>query len=1190
MADESSYGDDNEREPRRRRRRNRRTRIRLKWVLLGGLLVALIGAYFLPSIVANSPLNRLVLDPIDAKINGKLRYESATVGWFAPVTVSGVTIVDDEEQLVASISKLTTSASLLQLLNESSYPGQITLQTPVLNAVIRRDDSNIEDLLRPILDDTTDGVPLNVKVVVVDGAVRWADERGENTGEVRAIQAELDCRTGEKSIEWKAAAELVEGRNSGTLSCEGETRFGESSTGKLVWQSKGAPLAGLKIALSRVDPQLHCGGALTSDGELQWDSAGCLATLSEFEVQELELAGAAVLEGDRLRTNQFSAIGTIYAGAEDIRCRGLALSADWGQLTLSCDLQTAEIRRVMNEQSWTDLVSVVRGDARGWVDLAQLTQTLPRATRLRKDTIISEGGLTFRIANVDANRDSARDASAAVTRTIDLQLDTRPIVAQTAGQTIQWRDPIQVVASATLNNRGWTINQLTCRSDFLTVEGAGPPDRGKLTLHGDLGQLRKRLEQFIDLQGIELDGAVQGQGSWIRTAESMNIGGELKINRFSLKLDDDRRWEEPNVAVSATTTLRRDQSNRWGVDNWRGELAIDNDSLGVEPQADGYLVHLVGDAKRWLRVAEAVGLSQLHNHEIAGRIDAQALVLPGVDALEVRSAAAEVQDLVYRSDANSLVIREPNVAASVSGRWQFEPPRWTTREAELRSSTLSLATTNLTLAVSPNLEADAALSLRGDLQRIGDVLGTTLAPYALAGTVVGKCDLSAQGDLLSLQWEVGAERFSATKTPHPGQPRIARVGRQQAIAVWQEPNLRTVGKIAMNLKTRDIRIEQAECNTDWLAVATQGDLTVREGASQIDVKGAMTYDWPTAMDRLALTQNGQIKVYGQQSQTFAIRGPLTSSTDGGANDSSNRAAILRPNEGLQLKRAGPAPLGLTATSAIGWDRAEAYGFRIGPATLRSQLRDRLLIFDPVHVDVNDGKATLTPTIDLSQSPGAVNLKRGDGIRQINLTAEMCRGWLKYVAPLLADSTRAQGNLSLELEQAAAPIYDFSALSSKGVLVIHEAQVGPGSLITKLTGPITQILSVVDPQSAADLARPNWIQIPKQDVEFQVQQGRVYHKQLVLRHRDVEIRTTGSVGFDQSLDLVAEVPVLDRWIKNNRFLESLRGKSIPFRVRGSFAKPNVDESVLRQLARDSAKGATEQLLKDQIERGLKKLFK
>ena len=259
-------------------------------------------------------------------------------------------------------------------------------------------------------------------------------------------------------------------------------------------------------------------------------------------------------------------------------------------------------------------------------------------------------------------------------------------------------------------------------------------------------------------------------------------------------------------------------------------------------------------------------------------------------------------------------------------------------------------------------------------------------------------------------------------------------------------------------------------------------------------------------------------------------------------------------------------------------------------TLRSQLRDSVAVFEPVHVDLNQGQATLNPRIDLSQSPGVISLKKGDGIRKIDLTPEMCRGWLKYVAPLLADSTRAQGNMSLELERASAPIDDLNSLQSQGVLIVHQAQVGPGSLTTKLLGPLQQILSVVDPQSAADLARPTWIAIPTQQVEFQVQQGRVYHKQLMLRLRDVEIRTTGSVGFDQTLDLVAEIPVLDRWIKKSRYLESLRGKSIPLRVRGTFAKPNVDESVLRRLAQDSARGATEQLLKEQIERGLKKLFK
>ncbi len=1189
MTEERSSRDES-RSGRRRSRRSarRRRRLPLRWIAFGSVLAILSLAYFLPTIVANSPLNRWVLDPIEEQLNGEVRYQAASLGWFSPVVISGVTVADPDKNLVASIAQLSTSTSLIDLLNDPLSPGPITLRQPSVKAVLRRDGSNIEDLIQPLLQDSSDSAAAaHVKIIVIDGAIELADAQGEQVGEIRSIEGELDCRTSEKAVEWKVTAEMAVDQNSGPVSCKGQANFGDVREGDLAWQSTTAPMGGLQVALARFDPNIQCDGALTSNGELRWDAQGCLATLNDFQVRDLEFAGAAALQGDRLRTKQFTAIGNVYIGSQDIRCRGLALRADWAELNLSCDLELGAMGRAVSEQSWNDLVSAARGEAHGWIDLALLSQTLPRAARVREDTVIKEGGATFRIANVEASSSpNGGQASAKHARRIDLQLNMRPVVAVSSGRTVQWRDPIQLVASATHDQAGWTIDQLTCFSDFLTIKGAGPPAKGELTVQGDLGQLRNRLEQFVDLRGVEFSGDVQGRGSWNRTAERVNIGGELAISRFSLQLDAGRRWDEPRVSLSATASLRRDISDRWGLENWHGELAIDKDSVGVEPQAEGYLVHLNGDVRRWSRIAETTGLAPPLEFSVEGRVDAQAHVIASPDAFEVRSSSLEIQDLKLQTATGSVVVREPNVAASISGRLQLEPSQWTTREASLRSSTLSAATTHLNIAVSPSTKIDAAISVRGDLGRVSKLLGAAIAPYDFAGTVVGQCDLATTGTAVSLQWDISTERFSASKTPTQSQPQVTPVSRRRAELVWQEPNLRATGRVAVDLDTGAIEIERMECNTDWLAVATQGNLLFNDHESLVDVKGALTYDWPTAMDRLSLTQDGQIKVFGRQSQTFAIRGPVSKRTERQA----LAAKQPRPEEALVPKGPAIAPLGLTATSAIGWDRAEAFGFTIGAVTLRSQLRDSVAVFEPVHVDLNQGQATLNPRIDLSQSPGVISLKKGDGIRKIDLTPEMCRGWLKYVAPLLADSTRAQGNMSLELERASAPIDDLNSLQSQGVLIVHQAQVGPGSLTTKLLGPLQQILSVVDPQSAADLARPTWIAIPTQQVEFQVQQGRVYHKQLMLRLRDVEIRTTGSVGFDQTLDLVAEIPVLDRWIKKSRYLESLRGKSIPLRVRGTFAKPNVDESVLRRLAQDSARGATEQLLKEQIERGLKKLFK
>ena len=63
-----------------------------------------------------------------------------------------------------------------------------------------------------------------------------------------------------------------------------------------------------------------------------------------------------------------------------------------------------------------------------------------------------------------------------------------------------------------------------------------------------------------------------------------------------------------------------------------------------------------------------------------------------------------------------------------------------------------------------------------------------------------------------------------------------------------------------------------------------------------------------------------------------------------------------------------------------------------------------------------------------------------------------------------------------------------------------------------------------------------------DIRVSVHDGRVYHDNLTIRVDDLVIRTRGSVGLDQSLDLAAHVPIQRSWIADDRMATGLGGEA------------------------------------------------
>ena len=93
----------------------------------------------------------------------------------------------------------------------------------------------------------------------------------------------------------------------------------------------------------------------------------------------------------------------------------------------------------------------------------------------------------------------------------------------------------------------------------------------------------------------------------------------------------------------------------------------------------------------------------------------------------------------------------------------------------------------------------------------------------------------------------------------------------------------------------------------------------------------------------------------------------------------------------------------------------------------------------------------------------------------------------------------------------------------------------------------------------------------------------------LRLAGATVLTTGSVGHDETIDLVMSIPLEDRWLGNRPELAAFRGLSLALPIRGTLSSPKIDSSALKDLSKQLVRQAAEQLIDQQLRRGLESLL-
>lgn len=1201
----------------------RRPRRRFRRLFLLGLFCVVVLVAAGPTLVSKSPLRNLLLSRAIPSDKLTIRCEWASFRWLGGQAIHGLTIADTTGAPLLAVESIVLDRSLAELLANASELGKLELVRPVLHVISRPDGSNVEDLFvelqnaaaeeNPTDADNTKPRPAlpNLQVAIVDGRVegadqttgsRWTFSKLSGTLRLADLPGGVAEATGEGAMSARRGGVIAPG-GAGAVPAAGQQAGGNFKfrlhRNDAGWQQ--LDLLADRLALDTIAPWFarmvpggQVSGHLSLDTSMQWSTRldGKLAwrTNGKLEATQLRVA-AGVLQGDAVECRRLTVPWQLAADGNLLAVEQLTASTEWGQIAAKGVLDTDRLAKPSGTSlSVLDGSAETRIDAR--FDLARLAAMLPHTLRIRRGVRIDSGEVQL-VAQSPADGGVRGGSGPGVGgRKWTTRLALENLAGSDGTRPIRWDEPVelQLDLEQPQNNSRLAprISRLKLHSPFLkaTLQTTARKVDGQFSF--DLEKLTAQVGQLVDLSPWQLRGIGSG------TVALEPLGGDrfqanaqVDLQSFDVTKHGQSIWAEPQLQVTLRAAGEHDQMRPRQITSATVQMRGAGDSADIrllEP------VDLSADNPIWSIRAEGSGpleswakrlgpWSSLLPDELRGNAMLSANLRVNSALVEATDTKLQVAQLHVRS--GGYVVDEPQVQLSGDGRWDARSGSLTTGQLQLVSSTIAMRSRDVafgSLASDENQAgqtvASGTVAFRADLERLATVLGWA-GPAASTwprGLATGQVQLSASGGTTTANFSLSAEQLQIVRIAAPQAGTLAGATRSVPTIAWTEPRAEVAARLVYDSTADRMQLDNVRVTSQ--AFQLQGSATVDKPTTEGSVRanGTIDYDWDALANLLAAYAGQAVRLEGKDRAKFQLAGRLFDTAPRGS----------RPLHWSQQ---------WAASAEAGWQNAQVYSLPIGKGRLQATLADGMLQTVPLKLAVGGGELTLNPQVVFAPSPQRLIFPPGPLATDVRVSPEMSERMLKYIAPILAGAAQAEGVFSVQLEGARVPLADYRQADVTGRLEVHRLNVLPGPMVQQLVMLVKQIEAIAKRrQLPMANAAKNVLTIDNRTVDFRMVNGRVYHRGLEFQIDNVPVRSSGSVGLDQTLDITFEVPVLDKWVEREQALQPLAGQVLPIRVVGTFQRPKIDQRVVADLSQRMFQGAAQRVIGDEINRQLDKLLR
>ncbi len=1183
----------------RRRREDRSRRRRLFLIVaLGFILLLIMGA---PSILCHSPAGRSLVVSAASGYGWDARVGGIRVGWITPLRLDGLELRGTAAATEISIEQIQTDLTITKLLSSSLADlGEITVRGLVVALTVAENHSSLEDDLAPLMSGPSSDTVYTANVHLQDLGLIATDSTTDMAWKLSQSNADLEWKP--DGIATQFAGVLTEPGGSGGAFQGSAAWSSIPQENQAAWQARlqceSMPISAVSLARRRLGeagssiPEKVSGdstGRLSVDGFVD---GRILVAPEGLEIRNFTASDPYL--GPKVWSNRIATVdGVVIIEATRLVGKQFQLTTDFATASMDGAVSTSLSIAGSSDNPvlWLDALD---GAAGAEVDLALLDRALPGMLRLRSGSEIVSGKISARVDTLP---------SAGGARRSRLALTSEPIRARTAGQNILI-EPIECVATV-VNDRGKiAAEKFQWTSTFASAAGKGDLKNGNADLEIDFGRLATTLRPIVDLPENSLAGTARGNIRWNATPDNVwRLDGAGTADNVRLVLPSGQSFTRP--------TLRGDVS---AIGHWDGkqlaelskaDMTVSSTGVNFQaalispvraPSSETLMPIQIRGSGRVEALTEMLGpWMPTELHECEGGFD---LVASG----DFSSADSRVTNVILkvidpRAGYQDRYFTQPELELLFDGSYAWPSGHLVARTCTIKSNALTAAVQGSSNADGVNLEVawnakldrllgsmHHRIATRDDVsvQRAGFASGPAVASneWSMSGDVTGNLVIESQEDWLDIVCQTTGKNMvllqpasaatSTTVGPIPPNSNARATSRTTpnsngALPIWTEPNLKIDGKVRYHQTSGEIHAKDLQLAGDWFATTLSGQVLSTPDLTSVELRGP-----------------GKLKMDKVGELLTSLTGSTTEAT--GLHET--------PIE-ITYRQSGTGDPIMNITASIGWESARMAGIDVGATSIPIKMTETTVFVSPAVVPLAEGKINLAGEVHYRPGPIWIRATPGRIAESIRLTREMNQRWLKYLAPLAADAAQVDGIIGATLDEAIIVLDSPEKNRVTGRLDINRVEMTAGPLTNQIIGGIDQLKAIAratTPPAPVD-ANKQLVTMPAQQVEFTMENGVVSHQRMFFQIDRAQIVTSGSVGLDSSLRMVAQVPLDDRWLGSD--LKGLKGQSVNLPIDGTLSRPRLDSAgvrqVITQLGTAAAKGAAENFLQQNLNKGLDKIF-
>ena len=1136
--------------------------MRVLKVLFGILLLILflvgVGIFAIPKWVASTQGKDFVLKKVNDTTPGKLDIDIVSLGWTSGLTIERLSYTDEHGRPMAHVEEVFLAKSLFKLIWNYQDLGELLIKKPTIYVYSAASDTGVPEgdggkdetsqdstsTRSAGVSDTSGGLPdIKLHLMVEDGTVYTGTTQEDAKTVAQNINLKVTLDNWKSPVGYDLS--LSAGGANGRLRCSGKATIGDlknlnpnaiATTTEIdieAWQLEET--LNLASALGNVPRGSGMvNGTVRVDGSLEQG----LDVLTSVEITDLSLSGGPLNE-DHL---------TIPSTTLRVQGRFEEDSLSLSNITLRSNLATIEASGRVSTSTDGEITIA------GFIDLAEIVGQFPTTLGLKESLTLDEGDL-----NITATLGS-QDAR----YTMDSTLAIDTLVGSSDGKPLRWDQPTTLKTRGSWGSARKELEQLELASPMINVSGKGTMNDFFIEVHTDLEPALLEAAKFVDLEAWTATGRLTGHARLSTDIREKSDGtldrpSDLKLmfdakgESLALSMDGQQLIPEGPLSIEGSANARLDVNQHWtevvapslAYTTWLGDGKVDVTRVGMSggetlPTLQG--LRGSGDLNLDHLQTLLQGLKVLpEGLTIGGNATWSADASTEAGTVEVANLDIALSKFRLQQDDKSIPAQDIRLTTSASVSTQ-------SRSLEIRS--LQLLTEAGPIDVTNVVMGDWTHVLESTSARIKAELDAHRLLASL-GSFASFPDGKAIAAQIDVQASVKASENQGQTIELDGTLADFKLTEGEKELIHEKDNITIEARLTRqeaNLFVNTLTLESSPMQFHVEEAALKEEV----GQHQLLAKGDMGFD----LDIMATYMNSlaglDLVMHGKERRPFE----LTSNWQSGEENGFMKHALM--------------DLGFHA------DTLRGFGLEMADLSVPITMADGFVTIDMTGL-VNGGQLTVHPTIDFNQGAGLVTfLENSNLLTSVELTEEVANELLAKFHPLFKGTTGIRGEMDLHMEQFYWPL-DAELEGERqfrGELAFTNVNVQASGILLKLL----EVMKVKEQE----------VKIGEKDVTFECRDQRIHCSPLRFKVDTHDVSIEGSIGFDQTLDYYANIPVTEALahsigVGGRDYTNYLAGVTIHVPIRGTPSHPDISSRVisdaLSDLAAQAAKKAATSAVKD-----------